>query len=76
MTRWIPTTPSIADAQDAVRNYIDYFMGVAIKCNLSRDEVDLWLYDRDATFDTAEEAKQESGFGRRVIQQLRKKLCK
>jgi hypothetical protein len=35
-------------AEEAVKKRIDYFCGVAIKCDLSGDEVDPFLYDRDA----------------------------
>lgn len=35
-------------ATEAVKTYIDYFCGRAIKTNLSQNEVDPWLYDRDA----------------------------
>jgi len=35
-------------AEKAVKSYIDYFNGRCIKCDLSGDEVDPWLYDRDA----------------------------
>ena len=35
-------------ARNAICNYIDYFCGRCIKCDLSGDEVDPYLYDRDA----------------------------
>lgn len=35
-------------AREAVKGYIDYFQGRAIKCDLSKDTVDPRLYDRDA----------------------------
>lgn len=35
-------------AQEAVKGYIDYFEGRCIKCDLSGDEVDPRMYDRDA----------------------------
>jgi hypothetical protein len=35
-------------AEEAVKKRIDYFCGSAIKCDLSGDEVDPFLYDRDA----------------------------
>lgn len=35
-------------ASDAVGKYIDYFCGRCIKCDLSKDTVDPFLYDRDA----------------------------
>jgi hypothetical protein len=35
-------------AETAVNGPIDYFKGRAIKTDLSKDEVDPWLYDRDA----------------------------
>ena len=34
-------------AKEAVKESIDYFRGRAIKCDLSKDTVDPWLYDRD-----------------------------
>jgi hypothetical protein len=34
-------------AVTAVQEYIDYFEGRMIKCDLSKDFVDPWLYDRD-----------------------------
>lgn len=37
-----------AQAEQAVKGYIDYFCGRAIKCNLSGDTVNPGLYDRDA----------------------------
>lgn len=38
----------VKSAEKAVKSYIDYFNGRCIKCDLSGDEVDPWLYDRDA----------------------------
>ena len=35
-------------AKAAVLKYIDYYCGRCIKCDLSGDNVDPWLYDRDA----------------------------
>ena len=35
-------------AKEAVKKHIDYFCGRAIKTNLSGDEIDPYLYDRDA----------------------------
>lgn len=35
-------------AQNATRRYIDYFCGRPIKCDLSSNFVDPYLYDRDA----------------------------
>lgn len=35
-------------AKEAVKQYIDYFCGRAIKTDVSKDTVDPWLYDRDA----------------------------
>lgn len=35
-------------AKNAVQKHIDYFCGCAIKTDLSRDEIDPYLYDRDA----------------------------
>ena len=35
-------------ARQAVESRIDYFCGRGIKCDLSGDDVDPWLYDRDA----------------------------
>lgn len=35
-------------AENAVKNYIDYFSGRCIKTNLSSDFVDPSMYDRDA----------------------------
>ena len=37
-----------AKAREAVKRRIDYYCGKPIKCDLSGDEVDPWLYDRDA----------------------------
>ena len=37
-----------AEAAEAVKDHIDYFCGRAIKTNLSQDQVDPRLYDRDA----------------------------
>ena len=34
-------------AKVATRGYIDYFCGRCIKCDLSGDEADAYLYDRD-----------------------------
>ena len=44
------TAPSFdwKQAEKAVTGQIDYFCGRGIKCDLSGDEVDPWLYDRDA----------------------------
>lgn len=38
---------TIKHAHEAVKGYIDYFQGRAIKMNLSGDCIDPWLYDRD-----------------------------
>lgn len=35
-------------ASKAVLKYIDYFQGKVIKTDLKDDDVDPWLYDRDA----------------------------
>jgi hypothetical protein len=35
------------EANVAVKRYIDYFQGRLIKCDLSKDEVEPRLYDRD-----------------------------
>ena len=35
-------------AKEEVKKHIDYFCGRAIKTNLSGDEIDPYLYDRDA----------------------------
>jgi len=40
-------TPSF-DVKASVNSRIDYFNGRCIKCDQSGDEVDPWLYDRDA----------------------------
>lgn len=37
-----------AEAQKAVLEYIDYFCGRAIQCNLSGDTANPKMYDRDA----------------------------
>jgi hypothetical protein len=34
-------------AEESVGEYIDYFQGRCIKCNLNDDTVDPYLYDRD-----------------------------
>ena len=34
-------------AVNAVNGYIDYFQGRVIKCDISGDTADPWLYDRD-----------------------------
>lgn len=35
-------------AKEAVKDHIDYFCGRAIKTDISQDEIDTYLYDRDA----------------------------
>lgn len=46
---WVQTDGFNDDlAKEAVKRYIDYFQGRAIKCDLSEDTVDPRLYDRDA----------------------------
>lgn len=44
------TTPTFDEnkAKTAVKGYIDYFCGRAIKTDLSKDTIDPYLYDRDA----------------------------
>jgi hypothetical protein len=41
------------EAKEAVKDYIDYFRGRAIKANISGDEMDSFCYDRDAGNGTA-----------------------
>jgi hypothetical protein len=44
------------EAESAVKKgYIDYFCGRAIKTDLSKNEVDTWLYNRDAGNNVFEE---------------------
>lgn len=40
---------NVEAAQEAVKTYIDYFCGRAIKCDLSGDTVSPDLYDRDVS---------------------------
>ena len=49
-------------AKKVVGDYIDYFQGRAIKTDLSKDEVNPRLYDRDAG----------SGTFKRVVESMRK----
>lgn len=42
-----PPSFSVEEAKKAVERRIDYFCGRCIKCDLSKDEVDPTLYDRD-----------------------------
>ncbi len=51
-------------AKEAVKRYIDYFQGRAIKLDLSKDTIDPWLYDRDAG----------SGAFARAVSDLRKAM--
>lgn len=46
-------------AEEAVARYIDYFCGRPIKTDLSKDEVDPYLYDRDAGKGTFEQIISE-----------------
>ena len=48
-------------AVNAVNGYIDYFQGRVIKCDISGDTADPWLYDRD----------NGEGAFQRVVSQLR-----
>lgn len=41
-------------AERAVKGYIDYFCGRAIKMDLSKDEIDPCCYDRDCTISCKE----------------------
>jgi hypothetical protein len=46
-------------AKDAVKGYVDYFCGRAIKTNLSEDTLsDTWAYNRDAGDGTLEKIVQ------------------
>jgi hypothetical protein len=42
-----PPPFNMNEAQKAVHQYIDYFCGRVIKCDLSGNEADPWGYDRD-----------------------------
>jgi hypothetical protein len=45
-------------AEEAVKGYIDYFCGRAIKMDLSQDKVDPWLYNRDTKTPAEEVVKK------------------
>ena len=36
------------EAKKAIKNHIDYFCGRAIKTDISKDEINTYLYNRDA----------------------------
>lgn len=51
------------EASEAVLKSIDYFCGKPIKCDLSNDSFDPWLYDRDVG----------KGKAAKIVQDLRNK---